>query len=195
MQSTLQKAEDAYHLYENVVKIVQAQQLAGVVLGSLLYKLKANNTFKKSIGAGIETWNDFLKLPEISLEVREANRAIELYETFVVKYGYTMNELAEAKIKSLHYLLPLAKVSDPNDQSIRELVEDAKHLTQNQFRESLFDARNTDKINRSYQFVLMRKCIQTGTLQKVTNVSHETIVEAFKGLSIDLDTLFLPEIL
>jgi len=194
MESTLQKAEDAHQLFRALSETLKIGRMTGIVTGQMLWKLKANNAFKKAIGAGVDTWNDFLKLPEISLEVREANRSMELYETFVVKYGYAVEDLAEAKTKSLHYLLPHAKAGVIQEERIRELVEDAKHLTQNQFKENLFDAKSGR--NRTYQFVLMRKCEETGALQKVPTVTNDMIVEAFREhYKINVNELFIPEIL
>lgn len=192
--NTLQKAEGAPQLYQQLVATIRLRQLTGISLGKTLWQLKANNAFKNAIGAGIETWNDFLKLPEISLEVREANRAMDLYETFVVKYEFPIDELAEAKIKSLHYLLPLVKEGLLTEARIHELVEDAKHLTQNQFRENIFDAKETGA-SRTYQFVLMRKCNETGTMQRVPDIDNTQIIVAFDRVGIHLFDKFMPEIL
>jgi hypothetical protein len=163
-------------------------------MGKILWQLKANDTYQKAIGQGIETWVDFLKQPEIGLEVREANRAMELYGTFVLKYGFSIEELSEAKTKSLHYLLPVAKSGSVNEQRIRELVESAKHLSQNQFRDSLYDAKTDDQGERTYQFVVMRRCVETGTLQRV-QMEGVDIEAVFLRAGIDLKQVFIPTIL
>lgn len=192
--NTLQKAEYASGHYHQLVATLRLRQLTGMALGASLWRLKADNTYKSAVGQGIETWNDFLKLPEISLEVREANRAMDLYEMFVLKYGFTIDELAEAKTKSLHYLLPLVKEGILSEARIHELVEDAKHLTQNQFRENIFDAKETGA-SRTYQFVLMRKCNETGTMQRVPDIDNTQIIVAFDRVGIHLFDKFMPEIL
>jgi hypothetical protein len=193
--SSLQIAEDAHQLYKDLVTAVKASRLFGVILGKFLWQLKADDTYMKAVGQGVDNWNDFLKLPEISLEVREANRSMELYEVFVLKYGYDEQELAEAKTKSLHYLLPHARDGEIPEERIRELVEDAKHLTQAQFKDNLFDAKTGDQGQRTYQFVLMRKCVETGTLQKVHGVDHDMLEKALINLGITINELLMPEVL
>lgn len=192
---SLQKAEQAHLLYRDLIAAIRAHRLFGVFLGKFLWQLRFNDTYTQA--TGIENWNDFLKSPEISLEVREANRAMDLYDMFVLQYGYKAEELAEAKTKSLHYLLPLAKSGEVPEKRIRELVEDAKHLTQNQFRDQIYDAKTGDQGPRSYQFVLMRKCIETGTLQLVPDVTNETIIQVFNhaGIPIEQKLQSMPEII
>lgn len=195
MSSSLVRSEKARGIYQQLVSTLQLQRAVGIGLGQLLWKLKANNLFKEAIGQGIETWNDFLKMPEIGLEMSEANRAMELYEIFVIKYGYTMQELSEAKTKSLHYLLPLAKDASVNESRIRELVESAKHLTQSQFREEIYDSKPGAVANATYQFVLMRRRVETGTLQIVPNVDDQLLREVFAKANLNLEAMFIPEIL
>lgn len=194
MSSSLVKAEKAAGIYQQLVSTLQLQRAVGIGLGQLLWKLKANNLFKEAIGQGIETWNDFLKMPEIGLEMSEANRAMDLYEVFIIKYGYSMEELSTAKTKSLHYLLPLAKDATVNESRIRELVESAKHLTQSQFREEIYDSK-PGVLTSTYAFVLMRRRVETGTLQIVPNVDDQLIKAAFEKAGINLEEQFMPEIL
>lgn len=186
----------ASSVYSQLLSVLKLHRSSGLVLGQVLWQLKADNLFQKSIGAGIETWADFLKQPEIGLDIREANRAMELYGQFVLKLGYSVEDLAEAKTKSLHYLLPLVKSDQLPRERIDELVGAAKTLTINQFRESLYDAKTEDTGVRTYQLVLMRKCNETGTLQKVHGVDDAVIKEAFARAQMQLPDLEdLPEIL
>lgn len=194
MASTLLK-DDASGVYTKLLTVLNLHRGSGLVLGQVLWQLKANNLFQKSVGAGIETWADFLKQPEIGLDVREANRMMDLYGQFVLKLGYSVEELAEAKTKSLHYLLPLVKSDQLSKERIDELVDSAKTLTVNQFRESIYDAKTQDIGVRTYQLVLMRKCNETGTLQKVHGIESEVIEQVFTKAGINLNLEDLPDIL
>lgn len=190
MNRSLPTKEDAHKDYENLMNTIMVHRGSAILIGRGLYHMHASETYR--IATGIDTWHDFLK--EIGLSVSEANRSMDLYETFCLQYGYDVTELAEAKTKSLHYLLPVAKSGTIPENRIRELVEDAKHLTQNQFRENIFDAK-PDKGLRTYQFVLMRKCNETGTLQRMQGITHETIINAMGQYGIDLSEEYMPEVL
>lgn len=193
--NTLQKADNAHQVYKDLVTAIQTQRLFGVFLGKFLWQLKANDLYQQAVGQGVDNWNDFLKLPEISLEVRDANRAMELYSIFVIDYGYTADELAEAKTKSLHYLLPLARSGQIPEARIRELVEDAKHLPQASFKERIFDAKTGDQGERTYQLMLMRKCNETGNMTKVHGVDEEQLRVALVNMGINVNELIITEVI
>lgn len=197
MTRSLPTPEDARKDYENLMSVIMVHRGSAILIGRGLHYMRDSETYK--LATGIDTWHDFLK--EIGISVSEANRSIDLFETFCLQYGYPVEELAEAKTKSLHYLLPVAKSGTIPENRIRELVEDAKHLNQNQFRENIFDAKGEsqgltpDKVLRTYQFVLMRKCNETGTLQRMQEITHETIIKAMGQYGIDLTQEYMPEVL
>lgn len=193
-KSQLQKASDAHALYGQLIEIVKMKRLSGAMLGKVLWNLKANNSFKKAIGSGIDTWEDFLKMPEIGIDMREANRAMEIYEQFVVKLHYTEEELAEVGTKALHYVLPLVKSGELQEEHIRGLLSDGANLTQAAFKERLHDV--TKGGGKTYEYLIMRKCKETGTMQKVRGVKSGQIIDALKTLyHIDITEQFVPEII
>jgi len=188
--SLLQQSEEAHEDYQKLVDCVALGKELDVYKGKQLWRLKANNLYKKAIGeGGIDTWNDFLKLPEIGLSTSEANRLMDIYEQFVVKLEYSEKEIAQAKTKALHYLLPVAKRGEVSKETMDELLESAQHLTLSQFKEELYDAKTEYKGERTYTYMVMCKCNETGNMQKVHGLSSELIV---KRLEI-IDNL--PEIL
>lgn len=189
MTRSLQKSEAAFKDYEILMNTIMVHRGSAILIGKGLYYMHDSETYKF---VGSDTWHDFLKT--LGISVSEANRSMDLYETFCLKMGYPVEELAEAKTKSLHYLLPVAKSGTIPEPRIRELVEDAKHLTQNQFRENIFDAKPGEGL-RTYKFVLMRKCNETGTLQRMQEITHETIIKAMGQYGLDLTQEYMPEVL
>lgn len=185
---------EAHELYQQLIQLLKISRLSGIRLGQVLWQLNANELYQDAIGS-VDSWFDFLKLPEIGLSVREANRAMDMYGEFVIKLEIPMEDIADAKTKSLHYLLPLVKSDTISKERALELVEDAKHLSQAQFKENLYDAKVPGGV-RTYHFALMRKCNETGTMQKVLEVTEDMLKDSLKSLyKIDLDKVFMPEVI
>lgn len=190
-----QRIEKAHELYQGLLKVLELKRFAGVALGEKLYKLRANNEYKNAIGAGIDTWNDFLKQPDVAIDPREATRSMEIYEQFCVVRGYSTDELGTVPTKSLHYLLPVAKAGKLPEGELRSLVNDAANLSRASFRERLHDGLSSDGHgHRTFSFVLMRRCNETNNLQKVHDFDSEQIIEIFNKAGIDIKEKIMPEI-
>lgn len=142
-------------------------------MGALLYFLRKDDNFKSSVGS-IETWDEYLRQPEISLSQGESNRLEQIFEVFCLKFGYEVERIASVPVKNLHYLLPIAKTAD----SIDDLLNDAEHLSQKDFRERVFEAKNTND-TRTYEYILMQKTIETGNLKRVHSIDSQKIKETF----------------
>lgn len=191
----LQRAEKASELYQGLLKVLELKRFAGVALGEKLYKLRANNEYKNAIGEGIDTWNDFLKQPDVAIDPREATRSMEIYEQFCVVRGYSTDELGTVPTKSLHYLLPVAKSGRLPEGDLRSLVNDAAILTRAAFKEKLHDGLSGGEGTRTFSFVLMRRCNETNNLQKVHDFDSEQIVQIFSKAGIDIQEKIMPEII
>lgn len=168
---------DSSQLHQELARTVLGSKVQFIEVGKLLYELKQEDNFREAVGDGIDTWNAYLAQPEIGLSISEANRLISIYETFVLNYGYSEVEVAEVPIKNLHYLLPLAK-SGEDKEIVDELFQEATHLSQRDFKERVHEHKDDTGV-RTYEFVVMKKCIETGTMRKVHAIPSELIKEAF----------------
>lgn len=146
-------------------------------MGKLLRELKDGDKYKEAVGAGIDTWNDYLAQPEIGLSIGEANRLVQIYGEFVVRLGFDEEYVATIPLKSIHYLLPIVKSMDGEDD-VDGLLEDARNLSQKDFKERLFEIKHEDK-ERTYEYLVMEKCIETGNMTKVHDVNSDLIKETF----------------
>ena len=175
-ESLVKRAEDASRSYHELVETLSSARARVVYGGKLLYQLKYQNTYKAALGEGIDTWADFLKLPEVGLSKGEAQRMMDIYEVFVKELGYSQSVIAEIPVKSLHYILPVAKEGDK--EKVDELLEDARVLTQSDFKERLFDVKNPEG-ERTYEYIVMKRCKETGNMRKVHNLPTADIENAF----------------
>lgn|SRR5574343_1188353 len=159
--------------HENLVNLIRESKVNFVQMGALLYFLKKDDNFKSSVGS-IETWAEYLRQPEIGLSLGEANRLEQIFETFCIKFGYSTDRIANVPVKNLHYLLPIAK----NAEDIEELLSDAEHLSQKDFRERVFESKNSSQ-ERTYEYFIMQKTLETGNMKKVPDITSEQIKTTF----------------
>lgn len=179
MLTTLSKPQE---LHNRLVESIGLTKRGFVVIGRLLFELQKNESYKEAIGAGIDTWDDYLAQPEIGLSRGEASRLTQIYETFIVKFGLDESYVSSIPIKNLHYLLPIAK--DKNKNSLSELIEDAKNLSQKDFRERVYEAKTSSQ-ERTYEYLIMKRCVETGGLSRVHEFSSEdvdTMIQRFKDV-------------
>jgi len=170
MKTELQ-SRGAYELHKTLVEIISYSRRSFVEIGKLLYELKERAKFLSAIGSGIDTWDDYISQPEIHLSRGEADRLMQIYDYFVLRNGISEDELSEAPIKSLHYLLPMAKKENNLDMS--EMVKSASTLSQKDFREVIGDIHYGDV--RTYEYLVMKRCAETGSLTKVHDITSEQI--------------------
>ena len=121
---------------------------------------------------------DYLAQPEVGLTKGEANRLVQIYEEFVVKFHYDEVYIANIPLKNLHYLLPIAKATK-DESKITSLLNEAKHLSQKDFKERVYDIKTEDKGERTYEYLIMKKCKETGGMVKVHNIPSEEIKYRF----------------
>lgn len=167
-------------LYEMLVHVVSVSKRGFVAMGKLLRELKTNDNYRKAIGAGVDDWESFLRQPEISLAAGEANRLIQIYEEFVVRLGYDEQTISEVPVKNLHYLLPLVKRLASREDT-DELVADATILSQKDFKERIIDKKyeNAGAYVKDYEYFIMRKTLNTGTLDRVPSITSEMLMSQY----------------
>ena len=167
-----------YDLHNSLVSTIEFSKKSFVVMGKLLSELYRGDAYKEAVGTGIDTWVEYITQPEIGLSKGEASRLISIYEEFVERLGFSEDYIASIPVKNIHYLLPMVKSMDGNG-NVDVFLEDARVLSQKDFRERVYDIKNDDNGARTYEYLIMQKCIETGTLQKVHDISSKLIESKF----------------
>lgn len=162
----------AHEAHQQLVDAIGLSKKNYLQTAKLLSQLK--NEYQLAVGEGIDTWQDYVTQPEIGMTVGEANRLIQIYDVFIEKMGYPEEYIASIPLKNLHYLLPLAKKGEDTGQ----LMEDASVLSQKDFRERVYEFKN-DTDERTYSYMIMRKCDQTGSLNKIHGIESDKIKEDY----------------
>lgn len=166
------------NLHKELLDIIRISKKSKIVLGSILADLKANDNFKDAVGMGADTWPDYLRQPEIALSPHEASAMIKLYEELCVRLGYDVATASEIPNKNLQYLLPLIKNLEPGDE-VDELIADATLLSQKDFKEKLWDKRKGTSGVRRFEYFIMRKTLDTNTLDRVHDIDSDTLISDY----------------
>lgn len=151
--------------FNELVAGVATKREVEIELGRMLLEAKQN--YRELIGEGINTWHDFLAQPEIAMTNSEAQFLMDIAETFFVQ-DYVQMPKASAKL--------ILKMQDQDE----EVISAAKTLSVKDFRDRYYDITTKEKGERTYSYMVMRKCNETGNLTKVHKVESEEVLEMFK---------------
>lgn len=193
MKNAPAKVTEAHKEYQKLLEVLKLGRIAGAMLGQQLYRLFANRAYQQAIGEEI-SWHEFLKMPEVNIDPREATRSMEIYEEFCVKRGFSLEMLAEAGTKTLHRMLPMVKKGELEDKEIDGLLHDGAALSQSAFKERFYEV-TTPEGEKTYTFQLMRKCAETNNMTRVPGIEHDQIITVFKNAGIDLLQQYIPEVI
>lgn len=155
----------AYNAYTKLVSTCRVAKNNYLAMGELLSELKTGDKFKDAVG-DTETWNQFLKQPEIGLSIGEADKLIKIYNRLVLDNSIEITKLENISLKNLK------KLSD-QETITGELVDMAMTLSDQDFREVI--AENSGIMERTYTYMIMKKCKETGSMTKVHGYSNEDV--------------------
>ena len=165
-------------VHDELLQIVHFSKKSIVVLGKLLSGLKRDDMFKKAVGNGADTWEDYLKQPEIGLSTAEAAKMIQVYEEFIVRLGYDEDTVSDIPNKNMTYLLPLIKKISSQEEA-DELIADATLLSQKDFKLKLFEVKMGERATKHLEYFIMAKTMETNTLERVHDISSDLIKQTF----------------
>jgi hypothetical protein len=150
--------------YDELLQILKARTVVALDLGGVLKDIKNGALWESEIGAGIDTWHQFLSQPEVNMTVNEANQLIKMFELDIP-------EIESIPLRNLKFLV--------GKELTDELIEDSKVLSHVDLVERHHDLK-TGKEERTYEYLVMKRCKETGSLSKVGGVESEEVKSAFK---------------
>jgi len=135
-------------------------------IGSTLKDLKTDEAYKDAVGAGVDTWHQYLSQPEVGMTVNEANYLISAYDLW-----RSIPDLVD--VPERYWKLVLGQ------ELSEELIESAKTLSYQDLKERLYDVKTEDKGPRTYSYMVMRRCNETGNMTKVPLIESDEVKDAF----------------
>ena len=150
--------------YQELVASIESYREYHIAMGELLSIAKEQKIWQTDIGEGIDTWYDFLAQPEIGMGVHEANTLISVFK---LSQSIGLADTIQIPPQTLKYM---AKVGGD--------VEDAKVLTTKDFKDKYYEDKHK-KDERTYTYLVMKRCTETGNMTKVHGVESEEVLTAF----------------
>jgi len=173
------KAEDKVLEYKKIASI------SFLFIGKELKKIKEDKLYRY---LGIdspeyEKFETYVASPAINIDLRKAYYLIQIYSTFILKYGYKPEELSGVYWTALRILLPVI-----NEHNVKDLVEKAKTLTRSHLETevrqlksgltSLEDLESLDCKHKEIKKITFYECLKCHERFKIqpsnSNVVKET---------------------
>ncbi len=132
------KAEEHFLLVQQLRKCLIAGQSSFLLAGRVLCQIKSQETYKAEDFSREVTWEEFLTRPDLPFPTssknpesirRMADRLIEVYQTFIEKFGYKKKELALIGFSKLSLINPVVRGLDKEDNVVSQWIDKARELT------------------------------------------------------------------
>lgn len=99
--SKIQKVNEAFEIHQDLIKLGNAVGQAFILIGERLKQIKENNLFKQLGEGGYETFDSYLASPELQISRRQAYYLLGIYNTYIKKLGFSIEEMKGAKWSAL----------------------------------------------------------------------------------------------
>lgn len=123
----MQNAKVAFDLLQELKKDLRIQGIMFFEIGRILKEFRDKKLYM-SLGEGYDSWTMFLGSGELSLKQSTVYAYIEIFELFIQRFGFVVEELAEIPYDKLRLALPSARKME-NKAQVEELVYKAKELS------------------------------------------------------------------
>lgn len=153
-----------YETYANLISVGDVARTNYIAMGEYLMELRANDKWKEAVGEGVTSWSAFLKQPEIGISVGEATKLMKIYNRLG---DYDVSDISLANLKKL---VDIENITE-------EIIDQARTLSDRDFKEAL--AENDNITERTYTYIVMKKCNETDSMRKVHDISSDLIKDTF----------------
>lgn len=166
---------EGFNIHSKLSYLCKTNTRLYIRTGEYLYKLQRFDLWRDSTG-GIDTWEDYLKQPEINIPKSKANKLIRIWEYFGINNkGWETNDVPL-------YVLDIISKTNPKSGVVSEMLEAGRELSRADFKERFHDLLNgtpEKDAERTYSYVIMKRCDQTNNLKKVHDISSDDIKNKF----------------
>lgn len=156
--------------HEKFLALCRKEKIRDIVLGGQLWVMKQFNTYRQA--TGINTWEEYLEQPEVNISKHRASKLISIYLYFAENLKFSPEEVADVPTYAMDYI---RQKGITDKQLILDLFDDARVLSARDFKEKFHD--DVVQTDRTYTYLLMKKCVETGTMTKVHDVPLSELFE------------------
>lgn len=168
-----------FEQHQKFLTLCRKEKIRDIVLGGQLWVMKQFNTYR--IATGVNTWEEYLEQPEVNISKHRASKLVGLYIYFVEQLKLSPEEITDVPTYALDYI----KKAELNDKlQIISIFDDSKYLSKKDFKEKFHD--DVVQTERTYSYLLMKKCNETGNMVKVHDVPLSELFEIAKKYDPDV---------
>lgn len=125
---------DAEQLYQRAVALKNITGQNFLELGAILMKIRDLELWK-TIHGGYDSFEVFLQASDLKYKKSTANFFINVYETFILKLGFPIEQIAQISQDRLSKIT--ARVKEVTPEQAHELVSQAETLSFSDFRKNM----------------------------------------------------------
>ena len=115
-------------MLQELKKDLRMQGVLFLEIGRILKEFRDRKLYKSLGDGGYDTWGQFLGSGELSLKSSTVYAYIEIYNLFILRFGFAVEELADIPYDKLRLALPSARKLKTKEE-VEELVYKAKELS------------------------------------------------------------------
>jgi len=178
--SLKQKNEIAQKHQDELIKWKNIASFSFLHIGRELKKIKDEELYKY-LGESpeYENFESYISSSDINIDLRKAYYLIQIYSTFILKYGYKPEDLAGIYWTALRSLLPVV-----NSHNIKDLISKARILTRShldleikQLKSGLTSSEELECKHKEIEKVIFYKCQKCHERFKIQPSNSEIINE------------------
>lgn len=170
-----------FEQHQKFLALCRKEKLRDIVLGGQLWVMKQFNSYR--LATGVDTWEEYLMQPEVNISKHRASKLISIYRFFVEEHKFTPPELEDVPTYALDYI---SKNRIQDKSKISELLDESRCLSKKDFKERFLDLQHPDgEAERTYTYLLIKKCVETGNMTKVHDVPLSELFEIAKKYDPD----------
>jgi len=117
----------ATNMLDELRGMIAAHNMMFFEIGRILWEFRKNETYLLLGDGGYDTWGTFLANGDIGIKQSTAYAYISLYEFYIMKHDFKVEEVADMTWDKLKMILP--HVRNKNKREIREVFDKARVLS------------------------------------------------------------------
>lgn len=123
----IKEAKTAYDLLEELKKDLRMQGVLFLEVGRILKQFRDEKLYT-ALGEGYDTWYGFLGSGELSLRTSTVQAYIQIYEVYIIRFQFQVEEIAQIPYDKLRLALPSITKTKTKEEA-EEWLYKAKELS------------------------------------------------------------------
>lgn len=157
--------QDAWNVYQETVSLIQNHARTFLYIGKNLKRIRDDRLYRYLGDGGYDSFEQFIQNAEIGLSYSTARLYIHVYEVYVERLKFSIEEILSVPLYRLQKLK--SYIQKKTRKEAEEVIENAKVLTGRDFREYLYEQKIEEK-----PLYIIARCKRCGKIKIVLQEEH-----------------------